>query len=207
MDTPVSQVRRDVGAKEPYTRTPLDFVKPPPDPRSLITLFWFGFGFVFGFGEEARQGPAQPLANSKTIPAEGIGWGVMMYLIFFQIMYHGLHLAIAWTMSFPSKIEWFLWTVSNFTEFGLIAVYILALPVGTHFAPFIARNVFNAPASSILEVASMLPYCARLLVHGSFVFAYIVARIVVLTRSIITLRALPAVVYWDVHWSSFLPHI
>jgi hypothetical protein len=46
-----------------------------------------------------------------------------------------------------------------------------------------------------------------LLVHGPFVMAYIVARIVVLTESIITLRALPAVIYQDVNWSSFLPHI
>jgi hypothetical protein len=207
MDTPVSQVRRDVGAEEPYTRTPLDFVKPPPDPRSLITPFWFGFGVVFGFGEEAGLRPAQTLANSKTIPAKGIGWGMMAYLIFFQIMYYGLHLAVAWTMSFPSKIEWFLWTVSNFTEFGLITVYILALPLGTHFAPFIARTVFKARASSILEVASMLPYWAKLLVHGPFVFAYIVARMVVITESIITLRALPAVIYQDVNWSNFIPHI
>jgi len=107
MDTLVSQVWRDAGAEEPYTRTPLDFVKPPPDPRSLITPFWLGFGVVFGSGKEAGSRPAQTLANSKVIPAEGIGWGMMVYLIFFQIMYYGLHLAVAWTMSFPSKIEWF----------------------------------------------------------------------------------------------------
>jgi hypothetical protein len=198
---------RDVGAEEPYTWTPLDFVKPPPDPRSLIAPFWFGFGVVFGFGKEAGSRPVQNSANSKVIAAEGMGWGMMVYLIFFQIMYYGLYLAAAWTMSFPSKIEWYLWTVSNFTEFGLFAVYILALPLGTHVAPFIARNVFKARALSIWDVASMLSYWARLLVHGPLFLAYTVARIVVLTESIITLRTLPAVTYQDVNWSSFLPHI
>ncbi|KAF2812833.1 uncharacterized protein BDZ99DRAFT_437541 [Mytilinidion resinicola] len=33
---------------ESYTLTPLDFVKPPPDSRSLITPFWFGLMVVFG---------------------------------------------------------------------------------------------------------------------------------------------------------------
>ena len=207
MDTPVSRVRCDAGAEETYRRTPLDFVKPPPDPRSLIRPFWFGLGVVFGFGEEVRQRPAQTLANSMAIPAEGIGWGMAVYLVFFQIMYYGLHIAVAWTMSFPSKIEWFLWTVSSFTDFGLIAVYIFSLPLGTLFAPFIGRVVFKTRASSILEVASMLPYWAKLLIHGPFVIGYIVARMVVLTESITTLRALPVVVYQDLSWSSFLPHI
>ncbi|KAI9765630.1 MAG: hypothetical protein M1839_005412 [Geoglossum umbratile] len=207
MDTPVSRVRRDVGAEEPYIRTPLDFIKPPPDPRSLVTPFWFSFGVVFCAGEEAGPRPVQTLANSKANPPEGIGWGLTAYLVFFQIMYYGLHLAAGWTMSFPSKVEWFLWKISDFTEFGLIAVYILALPLGTYFAPFIGQNIFRVQASSILEVASMLPYWAKLLIHGPFVLAYIAARVLVLAESIISLRALPAVVYQDVSWSSFLPHV
>ena len=69
MDTPVSQVHRDPGAEGSYARTPLDFVKPPPDPKSLIMPFWFGFGVVFSFGEERGPRPAQALANSKVIPA------------------------------------------------------------------------------------------------------------------------------------------
>jgi hypothetical protein len=207
MDVPVAQVCRAAGAEEPYTHTPLDFVKPPPDPKSLIMPFWFGFGVVFNFEKEAGPRPVQTLANSKVIPAEGIGWGLMLYLIFFQVMYYGLHLAVGWTMSFSSKVDWYMWIVPTFTDFGLIAVYCLALPLGTYFAPFIGRSVFHTQASSILEVASMLPYWAKLLIHGPFVFAYIAARAFVLTESMISLRALPAVIYQDVNWSSFLPHI
>jgi hypothetical protein len=206
MSTRISKVRDDAGVERPYTRTPLDFVKPPPDPKSLIAPFWFGFGVIFDL-EEGGTRPAQTLANSKVTPAKGIGWGMMTYLLLFQVVYYGLHVAVAWTMTFPSTIEWFLWTVSNFTEFGLIAIYFLALPLGTHFAPFIGERVFKAPAASILEVASMLPYWAKVLLHGPFVLAYIVARALVLAESVISLRALPVMIYQCVNWSSFLPHI
>jgi hypothetical protein len=204
MAVPIAQVRRSAGVNDSYSRTPLDFVKPLPDPKSLITPFWFGFGAVFDFGEEAGARPVQTLANSRVLPPDGVSWGMTLYLIFFQVVYYGLHLAVGWVVAFPTTVEWYLWTVSNLTNIGLIGVYIVALPLGTYFAPFIGRFVFYKQASSILEVASMLPYWAKLLVH---VLAYIVARSLVLTESIISLRALPATIYQNVNWSAFVPHI
>jgi hypothetical protein len=82
----------------------------------------------------------------------------------------------------------------------------LSLADGNALRPVHCAKRLQSTASSILEVASMLPYWAKLLVRAPFVFAYIVARMVVLTKSIITLRALPAVIYQDVNWSSFSPH-
>lgn len=207
MAVPIAQVWRNAGVNYSYSRTPLDFVKPPPDPKSLITPFWFGFGVVFDFGEDTGPRPVQTMANSRVLPPEGVSWGMMLYLIVFQVMYYGLHLAVGWMVSFPSMVEWYLWTISNLVDLGLIGVYVLALPLGTYFAPSIGQFVFHRQASSILEVASMLPYWAKLLIHGPFVFAYIVARALILTESIISLRALPAVVYQDIKWSAFLPHI
>jgi hypothetical protein len=207
MVVPIAQVCRSAGVNDSYSRTPLDFVKPLPDPKSLITPFWFGFGVVFDSGEEAGPRPTQTLANSRVLPPKGVSWGMMFYLIFFQVMYYGLHLVVGWMLAFPSTVEWYLWTISNLADLGLIGVYILALPLGTCFAPFIGKFVFHKQASSILEVASMLPYWAKLLIHGPFVLAYIVARALILTESIISLRALPAAVYQDVNWSASLPHI
>jgi hypothetical protein len=178
-----------------------------PDPKSLITPFWFGFGIVFDSWEEAGPRPIQTLANSRVLPPKGVSWGMMFYLIFFQVMYYGLHIVVGWMLAFPSTVEWYLWTISNLADLGLIGVYLLALPLGTYFAPYIGKVVFQKQASSILEVATMLPYWAKLLIHGPFVLAYIVARGLILTESIISLRALQAAVYQDVNWSAFLPHI
>jgi hypothetical protein len=92
-------------------------------------------------------------------------------------------------------------------DLGLIAVYRIALALGKYFTSFIERFVFHKPASSVLQVASMLPYWAKLFVHGPFFAAYIVARAVVLVESIISLRALPSAIYRDAILSTFWPHI
>jgi hypothetical protein len=190
-----------------YKRTPLDFVKSAPDSKSLVTPFWFGFGVLFDFKEHSRPKPMQSFANSGVIPQNGIGWGLTLYMLLFQAMYYGLHLAVGWTIDFPSQVEWYLWTTSGFADMGLIAIYCMALPLGTYFAPFIGRVVFHTDASSILEVAEMLPKWAKLLIHAPFVLAYIAARALVLVESIISLRALSSVLYIDVDWSSLIPHL
>lgn len=131
----------------------------------------------------------------------------MLYLLSFQAMYYGLHLAVGWTLAFPSSTEWYLWTLANLADLGLISVYCVALALGTYYTPFIGRFVFHRKAVSVLEVASMLPYWAQLFLHGPFVFAYIMARAFVLIESVISLRALPAATYQNVIWSALVPHI
>ena len=207
MDVPIAQVCRNAGVNDPFARSPLDFVKPLPDPKSLVTPFWFGFAVVFGSREEKGPSPIQALANSRNIPPKGIGLTMMVYLIVFQVIYYGLHIIVGWSLAFPSTTEWYLWTISNLADLGLIGVYLISLPLGTYFAPFIGRVVFKKQASSILEVASMLPYWAKLLIHGPFVLAYIVARGLILTESFISLRGLHAAIYQEVNWSVSLPHI
>ena len=213
MNTPIAYVCCNAGTKSPYTFTPLDFIKPPPDPKSLISGFWFGMGVVFNFKKEISPKPiqtlrpAQTITNTTPIPAEGIGWVMMIYLLFFQVIYYGLQISVGWTIGFPSKLDWYLWMVSNFAEFGLITIYVVALALGTYFAPWIGRTIFQREASSVLEVASMLPAWAKLLVHAPWLFAYIAARALVLIESFISLRALPAALYQNVQWSDCLPHI
>ncbi|CZR67526.1 uncharacterized protein PAC_17425 [Phialocephala subalpina] len=208
MDISIAEINEKEEAREQYTFTPLDFVSSPPDAKSLITPFWFGIGVVFDHGKDKHPKPRQTFPNTRILPAEGITWSMMWYCLFFQIIYFGLHLSVGWLLAFPSRPEWYLWTIANFADLGLITVYCIALPLGTYFAPWIGRTIFGVEgATSILEVAEMLPYWAKLAVHGPFVLAYIGARLIVLTESLITLRALPAQLYLDVNWSNFLPHI
>jgi len=192
-----------------YTTTPLDFVKPPPDPKSLITPFWFGFKAVFGDNDRApKSKPAQTFPNSHAGPQDGMSTALLVYeLLVFQVAFYGLHLGLGWLAAFPSAAEWYLWTVANSVCFGLIVTYLLALPVGTYLAPFLGRRLFGIEATGIIEVASALPRWAKILVHGPFILMYVAARTAVLAVSLASLRALPASVYQQVNWANFLPHV
>ncbi|KUJ07719.1 uncharacterized protein LY89DRAFT_691455 [Mollisia scopiformis] len=208
MEISMKEICEKEEARQTYIFTPLDFVSSPPDAKSLIAPFWFGISVVFDHGKDKEPKPRQTFPNTRILPAEGITWGMMWYCLFFQVVYFGLHLSVGWLLAFPSRVEWYLWTVANFADLGLITVYCIALPLGTYFAPWIGRKIFGVEgATSILEVANMLPYWAKLAVHGPFVVAYIGARAIVLTESLITLRALPAPLYEDVNWADFLPHL
>ncbi|KAF2834354.1 hypothetical protein M501DRAFT_593989 [Patellaria atrata CBS 101060] len=207
MDIPIAQVRRIAGVEGSQLHSPLGFVNPPPDPKSLVTPFWFGVKLVFSPREKLDQGQIQALPNTGIRPPEGVSWGMMLYLLFFSMAYYALHATMGFMVGFPSTFEWYLWTVSNFADIGLITLYCLSIPVGTYYAPSIGKRWFRKQASSVLDLASMLPCWAKLLVHGPFVFAYVAARTIVLTVSFISLRALPAQLYQDVNWSGILPHI
>jgi hypothetical protein len=217
MDTSIADICVQSGKVEPdylltYRHTPLDFVKPPPDPKSLITPFWFGLGAVlrpFAGQHKANLDPRLPLktfADSRVLPPDGISITLMLYTLFFQIAFFGLHTAFAWISAFPSWTEWYLWMGSTAVDFGLIAIYVLAMPVGTYLAPFLARLLFDLEATHLLEVAPALPVWARLLIHAPFVLGYVAARGAVLVESFLSLRALPRSVYQDVNWTGFLPH-
>ncbi|KAK4237161.1 hypothetical protein C8A03DRAFT_34894 [Achaetomium macrosporum] len=197
-----------------YTHTPLDFVKPLPDPKSLITPFWFGLGAVLRPWATPRRrlkgklrSPAKTMANSRILPQDGVSTPLMVYTLVFQIVYFALHVCFSWISSFPSNVEWYLWIASNATDFGLIATYVLAIPLGTYFAPFLGRWLFDMEATHLLQVATALPGWAKLLIHGPFVLGYVVARAAVLVESVMSLRAAADSVYQDVSWTSFLPHV
>ncbi|OQV07314.1 hypothetical protein CLAIMM_11766 [Cladophialophora immunda] len=192
---------------EPYSRTPLDFVKPAPDPKSLTIPFWYGFSVVFFYNQRAKQRPAQTMPNSITLPPGGLTMGVTLYTMMFQLMYHGLHLGFAWLAAFPSRTEFYLWLVSSGTDFVLILLYCFAAPIGAYNTRLLGRYFFKHEATSIPELANMLPPWVKVLMHGPFVIVYMAARAIVLAESLASLRALPASVYQDINWPNFLPHV
>ena len=194
---------------ETYAITPLDFVKPPPDPKSLITPFWFGLAVVFGQDRTASPAsqPARILPNTRVLPQDGVSMALSIYMFTFQLVYYGFHIGFGWIAAFPSRIEWYLWIVSNCADFVLILLYLLAIPVGTYYAPHLGRWLFDIDATSIIQVASALPQWAKIVIHGPFVVVYVLGRAMVLAESLVSLRALPLAVYEDISWSNFLPHL
>ena len=192
--------------------TPLDFVKVPPDPKSLTMPFWFGVKIAFGPFIRTRRTPlskyAQTFPNSEVSnPEGGVGWPLTIYLVVFQIMYYALHIGLGRVVPFASRAEFLIWEISNIVQFGLIATFVVCLWAGSHAASWLASWLFHQEAHTVLEVASLLPYWAKLLIHAPFVLGYIAARVLVLGVAFSTLRALPPVIYLGVNWSDFIPHI
>lgn len=194
-----------------YKETPLDFIKPPPDPKSLTVPFWFGFKSMLSSNSQeprTRGKPAQTFPISRASSHDGMSTALLVYeLLVFQAAFYGLHLGLGWLAEFPSKADRYLWTFANSVCFGLIVIYLLALPLGTYLAPFLGRRLFGIKATNIIEVASALPRWASILVHMPFIVFYVLARTAVLIESLASLRRLPASVYQQVDWANFLPHI
>jgi hypothetical protein len=86
-------------------------------------------------------------------------------------------------------------------------MYMVGLWVGHCLSPWLARFLFERDASRILEVAAMLPRWGQQLLHGPFVFGYVIARILVPVEALITMRVLPQILYQDVDRTGSLPHI
>ncbi|KAK4033808.1 hypothetical protein C8A01DRAFT_19314, partial [Parachaetomium inaequale] len=83
-----------------YTYTPLDSVKPPPEPKSLNTPFWFGLGAVLQPLAGVRKKQAKPrtpvktLATSRVLPEDGISLALRVYTLLFQVAYFGLDIGV-----------------------------------------------------------------------------------------------------------------
>jgi hypothetical protein len=95
------------------------------------------------------------------VPQDGISTALMVYMLLFQAAYFGLQVGLGWISAFSSRAEWYLWTLSNAADFGLVAVYVAAIPAGTYLAPWLGRWLFGMEgATHILQVAEALPSAA-----------------------------------------------
>jgi hypothetical protein len=193
-------------ARSPYSRTPLDFLKPPPDPKSLIAPFWFGAGVMFDVGKESVARPITTFGNNKTMPPRGITIREAIYGILFELVYFGFHL-IGWNFVFPTITEKYLWRAASLTLLGLLLFYLIMLAIGYRVCRPVARYLFDTDATTILELAGMLPKWATVVAHSPVVICYAVARSYILVEGFIGLRALPSILYASVEWAEFWPHL
>jgi phosphoglycerol transferase MdoB-like AlkP superfamily enzyme len=140
------------------------------------------------------------------MPPEGITIRETIYGILFELVYFGFHL-IGWNFVFPTVTEKYLWRAASLTLLGLLLSYLVMLAIGHRASRPVARYVFNTNATTILEVAGMLPKWAKVAVHLPIVFCYTVARAYILLEGFTGLRALPSTLYVSVEWTQILPHL
>lgn len=96
------------GPLEPYSQTPLHFVKPPVSRTSLVAPVWFGVKVVLDWRKKSDSLPIASFDNSRTTPPRGVTVGDTVFAFIFTFAYFGIHLA-AWNFVFPSKAEQVLW--------------------------------------------------------------------------------------------------
>lgn len=208
MEGGVSDILVDAGdrARKLYSRTPLDFLKSPPVSTSIVAPFWFGMGVLFDFDRESCSRPLKRFGNSKTRPPAGITTRETFYGILFEAVYFGVHL-ISWNQPFPTQAEFYIWRVSNFVLLGLLAVYLIVIPIGVVSTRPFSRKWMPMEVGTPLELAAQLPKWAQVVIHVPILATYFVARSCILLEGLISLRALPLKAYVDINWPNFLPHV
>lgn len=194
------------GARKPYSRTPSDFIKSPPTSTSIVAPFWFGLGMVFNFDKELCSRPLKRFGNSKTRPPAGITTRETADGVLFEAIYFGVHL-VSWNQLFPTELEFYLWRISNFVLLGLLAAYLITIPIGVISSRPFSRRWLPKEVDTPLEVTAQLPRCAQVMIHVPFWAKYVVARSYILLEGLVSLRALPLKAYVDISWPNFLPHV
>lgn len=208
MESRIADVLIDAGdrACEPYSRTPLDFLKSSPASTSIVAPFWFGMGVVFNLDKESHSRPIKRFGNSKTRPPAGITTRETIYGILFEALYFGVNF-VSWNQLHPTQAERYLWRASNLVLVGLLATYLIAIPIGVVSSRPFSRRWLPKEVGTPLEVAAQLPKWAQVMIHVPLLAAYLVARAYILLEGLISLRALPLKAYVDITWPNFVPHL
>ena len=193
-------------ACEPYSTTPLDFIKPPAQRTSIIALCKFGLGVLFGFDKEPDFRPVKTFVNSRTTPYRGITVQEMLYGVLLEMIYFGIHLA-GWNFTFPTQTERILWRVASLQLLGVLLFYLVIITIGTYFYAQIARILFDKEATTMLDVARCAPRWLLLVAYYPVIAAYAIPRTYILLEAFVSLRALPLGAYTSVNWTDFIPHV
>ena len=204
----IAEILIDAGdrAREPYSRTPLDFLKSPPVSTSIVAPFWFGMGVVIDFDKESGSRPIKRFGNCKTWPPAGITARETIYGVLFEVVYFGVHF-IGWNQLYPTHVELYLWRASNLVLLGLLVTYLIVIPIGVVSSRPFSRRWQAKEVGTPLEVAAQLPRWAQVVIHVPILAIYALARSYILLEGLISLRALPLKAYVDITWSNLLPHI
>ncbi|KAF8849430.1 hypothetical protein BDZ45DRAFT_634377 [Acephala macrosclerotiorum] len=104
-----------------------------------------------------------------------------MYLVLLLgTLFSAVHLA-AWNWAFPTKAELWLWRASSLTLLGVCFTILLRL------------------------VAWDITIAAK--VTATLSIIYSIARVIILVQIFLCFRAMPEIVYKEVAWAQFIPHL
>ncbi|OAP64974.1 hypothetical protein AYL99_00946 [Fonsecaea erecta] len=205
--TPMATILVEAGdvACKPYSRTPLDFVKPARTRPNLTTTCWLGVQTMFNAERDPPGRPIRSIGNTETLPAGSYHKWDVCFFVLFPLLFFGLH-GVAWWFTFPTPVEALLWKIAtvsllsiNVLHYGLVYTYI-------YHPKEIGMAVAGRPTRDIWEFYEVAP---RWLIYSSHWFGmliYMFARLYILVEGWSGLRSLQSRLYRSVDWSNYIPH-
>jgi hypothetical protein len=161
---------------------------PEPRPQERVGLLdrvWWMFTLI-----DPERDNEVDLLREKQVPTFYAGPvpsqsrdALLIAEILIAVIFGGIH-CIAWSFSFPTRVEQIFWRVSS---------------IATISTPFLILVIFPADP----DVPDIFQYL--LLIFLSLV--YIFSRLALLILSFISLRSLPPSAFYTVYWTNFIPHV
>ncbi|KAJ7366343.1 hypothetical protein DFH08DRAFT_1071871 [Mycena albidolilacea] len=213
-------LHKPLDVQQPIILGPADELAPLPKPshrpsqnRSLLDVACATFDSLL-MGDydcfDPIESTSVPLFwSTHGFPAEGPGKGDTRFVskfIFIELLVgslFGLVHCAAWNAHFPSTAELRIWRSCSLviaatppTVTLMLGFSLLSLKMGRHFGEDTFMGSVAAPCVFILDN-----------IFAASVAAYITARLLLITLSFTTLRALPPGAFVDVNWSKYIPHL
>ena len=183
------EILKNAGLNEriPYENTPLDFCDPLEytSPQFPGNKLW---------GEQQR--PLSRIPNDRDSLLHN--YKVLLVLSVPTAAFGALQM-IAWNFTFPTRAEQMLW---RYTCVGGCAV--LGTGCALEAAAIIASKFTLSGMKTFNSYKVQWPWCLSFHIAGSM---YLIARLIVITEVVISLRALPASSFRTVQWTDWFPHV
>jgi hypothetical protein len=169
-----------------------------PEPRSpeIVSLreqFWRMMALIFpdrdgAVGVDLLREKRVPTFYAGRIQAKSkLHDALLVVEMIVAMVFGGIH-CIAWSFSFPTRIEQILWRVSSIAT------------VSTPFLILVLALVFDLLDLGVPEIFTLF-----LLILSPLI--YVLSRLVLLILSFISLRSLPPSAFYTVRWTTFIPHV
>lgn len=223
-------------ARQPYNRTPLDFVSRKEWAWSLYWSNWINIlrnmRIVFG----PRMRPVNRFENTLFLELSGRVNAAWLGL---TAIYSSIFI-LAWNNNFPTPTERLLWRASSVTVMGTLISYWFITEFGLSWYPALRQRLVHTSTARLdpehgprtrsltgpsrlvrkarsvaacirnnsvsNDVALTLPLKAILPIYIVALF-YCHARTYIFLEDIIELRSLPLSAYTTVDWSALFPHL
>ena len=174
-------IRAGDGAKNPYSRTPLDFVE--------------CFDPLFGhFGSKKR--PISRISEDRDVLADTVWMHILFDMPFLPII---IIQFLGWNFSFPIRAEQLLW------RWGCIAYTVTLVPYGS--IETVAQLFEKEPKTFMQRMNSYKRKWPQQMAFWIPISIAAAARMCVLIEIVISMRALPQGCFYTVNWSGYLPHV
>jgi hypothetical protein len=193
-------------ARIPFRKTPLDFVSPAPDPYEILDPIMWALELVLGIGADPDHGPINTFKNTSRMnpgKVRVIDVGVSSTI---TLTFIGIHF-LAWNFEYPTTIERQLSRGACVALLGCAISFATLWILMTWQLPTICRLSGIPQVHTATQLCKEMHWLFQYTLSISHIGLYGIARLFVIGEALAGLRALPAGIFRNVQWPSFLANI